>query len=114
MSNDPTSCPLDQNELLDRFFMDHRNQLLEIAAFLDRLDRSRDKNAEGDFRLRAFRNALQELTGDNPGRVESIQMMLSDPRTDFLEERDRQNAEGVSPHAPGAADQQKPAAPEDA
>jgi hypothetical protein len=101
MNDDNQSCPLSQSELLDLYFMDHRNNLLEIAAFLDRLDRANDKDGADDFRLKAFRHALETLLGEDPGRVEAIQMMLSDPRSDFLEERDKQSADGVSPHASG-------------
>ena len=39
-TNVRSSCPLGQRELIDRYFMEHRNQVLAIAAFLDRMDRS--------------------------------------------------------------------------
>ena len=38
--------------------MEHRVQVLELAAFLDRLDRAREIDADDDFRLRSIREAL--------------------------------------------------------
>ena len=97
------TCPLSQSKLLDEFFMDHRTQVLAVAAFLDRLDRSRDRDAETDFRLVALRGAVAELTSLDPGRVGRMQMMLSDRDVRLLDERDRQNAHGA---APGTVDLQ--------
>ena len=39
MNNSATSCVLDMNQILDEYFLENRHRLLEIAAFLDRLDR---------------------------------------------------------------------------
>ncbi len=36
------TSPLTQRELIAEYFMEHRVQVLELAAFLDRLDRARD------------------------------------------------------------------------
>lgn len=38
-ANDTKSCPLSQQELIDEYFMESRTKILDIAAFLDRLDR---------------------------------------------------------------------------
>jgi hypothetical protein len=89
------SCPLTQVELLDEYFMKERNYLLEIAAFLDRMDRARVSDGEGDFRMVAFRRALAELVGVAPDKVKRIQMGLSDPHVEPLVERDVQNAFGA-------------------
>lgn len=90
------TCPLSQQHLIDEYFIEHRANVLAIAAFLDRLDRSVERNAEEEFRYHAFRRAVAALTSDAPGRVERVQMLLSDPRHDLLEERDRQNAFGAA------------------
>src|SRR5687768_18558219 len=47
--------------LVDEYFIENRNRLLEIAAFLDRLDRADGSLADHDFRVRAFREALRLL-----------------------------------------------------
>lgn len=93
------TSPLTQRQLIDEYFMQHRNHLLEIAAFLDRLDRSVEHNAATDFRIVAFREALGELLAADPNRVERVQLLLSDRDTTLLEERDRQNAYGASARA---------------
>ena len=92
-------CPMTQRELLDRYFMENRSHLLDVAAFLDRMDRATDRNAEEDFRFNAFKRCLEELQSDEPFRANRLLMMLSDPRSDLLEERDKQNADGASPFA---------------
>ena len=98
MSDTQGKSPLTQKQLLDLLFMEHRNDLIEIAAFLDRLDRAAERDAESDFRLNAFRTALQTLLDAKPDRVTRVQIQLSDPRTELLEERDKQQADGASPH----------------
>ena len=77
-----------QRELIDEYFIEHRTQLLEIAAFLDRLDRAGELDADDDFRVRAFREALPRCSTATAGPRERVQMILSDPRTEPLEELD--------------------------
>ena len=48
------TSPLTQRELIAEYFMEHRVQVLELAAFLDRLDRAREIDADDDFRLRSI------------------------------------------------------------
>lgn len=88
--------PLTQQQHIDLYFMEQRNRILEIAAFLDRLDRLEEKNAEADFRIVALRKAMAELNSDEPGRIERIQMIFSDQNLDLLEELDRKAAYGAS------------------
>ena len=90
------TCPLSQQKLIDEFFIEHRTKILDIAGFLDRLDRSANKNGEDDFRLRAFRDVLVILSEGEVGRAERVQMTLSDLNTELLEERDQQGAFGAS------------------
>ena len=45
-------------QVLDLYFMEARSKLLDLAAFLDRVDRG---TGEPDFRLAAFKKALHEL-----------------------------------------------------
>lgn len=93
--NYKNTSPLTQKEILDENFMENRNHLLEIAAFLDRLDRSQKFDAENDFRLLAFRRALQELTAADGKRIEKLQMLLSDQNLEVRLQRDTQNAYGA-------------------
>lgn len=88
--------PLTQQQHIDAYFMEQRNRVLEIAAFLDRLDRLEEQNANDDFRLVALRKAMAELNSDEPGRTERIQMIFSDQNLELLEELDRKAAYGAS------------------
>lgn len=65
-----------RDEMLDLYFLDARHKLIEIAAFLDRLER-----AEGDanFRFDAFRDALAELADTKPDKTKRVLMAFSDP-----------------------------------
>lgn len=56
--------------------MDSRAKLIDIAAFLDRVDRS---EGTSDFRLKAFSEALKALESDQPNRAKKVLMTLSDP-----------------------------------
>lgn len=97
------TCPMSQQALIDEFFIEYRANILAIAAYLDRLDRSADRNAKQEFRYVAFKEAVQELASDEPGRVERVQMLLSDQDVRLLEERDQQSAFGAArPHTNGA------------
>ena len=91
--------PKTGRELVDEYFIENRTRLLEIAAFLDRLDRTDGALVDRDFRVRAFRDALKLLesgsAGDAQTRVERIQHLLSDPTTEPLEKLDTKSARGA-------------------
>jgi hypothetical protein len=93
-ANSGTS-PLTQRELITEYFMEHRVQVLELAAFLDRLDRAREIDADDDFRLRSIRAALAVLVDGDGDRTQRVQMIFSDPRSELLEELDTQSAKGA-------------------
>lgn len=96
IANDTKSCPLSQQNLIDEFFMESRTKILDIAAFLDRLDRSMSEDGRDDFRILAMRDAMQELNSRVPGRIERVLMIFSDQNTELLEELDRKAAYGAS------------------
>src|ERR1700754_4543397 len=89
------TSPLTQAELIAEYFMEHRVQVLELAAFLDRLDRARALDADDDFRLRSIREALAVLSGGDGDRVQRVQMIFSAPRSELLEELDTKSAKGA-------------------
>jgi hypothetical protein len=94
MSATPTPSPLTAKELVDEYFIENRTKVLEIAAFLDRLDRTDPSYGARDFRMRAFADALAGL-GHKAGRVDHIQHVLSDPRDVPLDALDRKSALGA-------------------
>ena len=92
--------PKTGRELVDEYFIENRTRLLEIAAYLDRLDRTDPSLVDRDFRVRAFRDALRLLeagsdAGETQTRVERIQHLLSDPTTEPLEKLDVKSARGA-------------------
>ncbi len=68
-----------KQKTLDLYFMDARSKLIDLAAFLDRVQRA---DGDEDFRLSAFRAAVRELHGDKPERAKSVLLAFSDPTTD--------------------------------
>lgn len=95
MGSHPGSSPLTQRQLVDRYFMDHRVQVLDLAAFLDRLERARERDAADDFRLASLREAIRLLADGTGDRVRRVQMAFSDPSTEPLESLDRKSARGA-------------------
>lgn len=81
-----TQCPLDASLTIQKYFVENRSRILDIAAYLDRIDRSQNpEKAKDDFRMAALQRALEELTRPGVGRVEKIHEILSDPTLDPLE-----------------------------
>lgn len=66
---------LTKRELMDLSFLEIRGKALEVAAFLDRLDRY---EGEEDFRIEALRNALLLLSRKETGRAQAFLEALSD------------------------------------
>ena len=81
-----------RNELLDLYFMDARAKLIDLAAFLDRVDRG---SGEADFRLAAFREAMKELAGDEPTRARDVLLSLSDPTSEPIAKSPGKGAVGA-------------------
>lgn len=95
------SCPMTRREITDRYFLDARSKLLDIAAFLDRLDRARDRNdSAADFRVDALRDASSELLSTQPGRTKRIQSLWSDPTVEPIVELSGKGATGAWPGRP--------------
>jgi hypothetical protein len=67
-----------RQQVLDLYFMDARCKLIELAAFMDRVERA---PGEEDFRMDAFREALNEL-GGKLNRAERVLLSFSDPTTE--------------------------------
>lgn len=74
--------------------MEARAKLIDLAAFLDRVDRA---EGEDDFRVRAFRRALTELSATEPKRAEKVLLALSDPTDTPIERATTKAATGAYP-----------------
>jgi len=81
-----------RQQVLDLYFMDARFRLIELAAFLDRVDRA---EGQADFRLEAFRHALRELDGNKTERAKQVLLALSDPTTEPIDKAPGKGAVGA-------------------
>lgn len=65
-----------KQQLIDLYFLDARARLIDLAAFLDRIERA---DGEEDFRMAAFRKALSELSRNSSHKARQVLLVLSDP-----------------------------------
>ncbi len=65
-----------RQQILDLYFMDARHKLIDLAAFLDRIERAPGGD---DFRLQAFRQALGELSKGETEKAKRVLLIFSDP-----------------------------------
>ncbi|WP_038170690.1 hypothetical protein [Verrucomicrobium sp. BvORR106] len=84
--------------LVDLGFMDSRSKLIDLAAFLDRVQRA---GQEGDFRVAALKQAIELLAGDQPERARNILLSFSDPSTEPIPKATTQGAVGAVPPGQG-------------
>ena len=92
-------CPSTRDRVIDLYFLEHRAKLIDIAAFLDRVDRAAP-DGEGkaeDFRLRAFRQALAILSDGREDRARRILELLSDPTDQPIDAAPTKGAAGAWP-----------------
>jgi hypothetical protein len=95
MAEAKPSCPLPRSEVVDRYFLEHRAKLIDIAAFLDRVDRAEPGGESDDFRMAAFRQALRILEGREPARARRVLELLSDPTTAPIDKAGGKGAAGA-------------------
>ena len=86
MSRRRESSSLSATQVVDRYFLEHRAKLIDIAAFLDRVDRAAGGAAarSEDFRMVQFREALASLSDDGRQRAKRVLEIFSDPTTEPL------------------------------
>jgi hypothetical protein len=94
------TCPMTREQIVGQYFLEHRARLLDIAAFLDRLDRAA-ATAAPDFRELALLEALRIVADGGPHRTARVLNLLSDLTTEMP-----QSAHGMK----GALGAVKPAA----
>ncbi len=70
--------PMSHQQVLDRYFLEMRCKVLDVAAALDRLNRaSGAKNPSADRRLEQLDKAIGVLSRADAGRAETIQQIFS-------------------------------------
>lgn len=70
-----------QQQVLDEELLPLRAKLLEIAAALDRIDRSEGPPADAEI-MGTLRGAIETLLRSEANRAEQIQLQFSLPYTD--------------------------------
>ena len=98
----PVGSPLSRQQAVDMYFMEHRARLIDVAAFLDRVDRSTGSVAD-DFRMRAFLDAVAILTDGRPERAARILDLFSDQTTEPVAAAHTKGATGAWPDRPAPA-----------
>ncbi len=88
----PAWTPPSDVNLVDLGFMDSRSKLIDLAAFLDRVQRA---GQEDDFRVQALKNAIALLSLNEPKRAQEVLLSFSDPSTAPIEKATMQGAIGA-------------------
>ena len=86
MPSSPPQLPLSKSAVVDRYFLEHRAKVLDLAAFLDRVDRAKPTNggSADDFRLVSLRGAITLLLD-----------LMSDPSTEPIAAAPMKGATGA-------------------
>lgn len=82
-----------KKELLDLQFIDARHKLIDLAAFLDRIDRH---DGEEDYRYTALKAAIPLLLADRPDRARAVLESFSDHTTEVSDSAPFQGAFGAA------------------
>mgnify|MGYP003381842813 CR=1 FL=1 len=77
------SCPQSREQVINMYFLEHRAKLLDVAAFLDRIDRAQPTPGANDFREAALKQAVAVLIDGQPHRAKRVLELLSDSTTDM-------------------------------
>jgi hypothetical protein len=85
-----------RQQLLDLYFMEARAKLIDLGAFMDRIERG---TGDEDFRMKGFRAALEELTKSQPNKAKQVLLSLSDPTTEPIPAATTKAASGAYPGA---------------
>lgn len=83
-----------RQQVLELYFMDARSKLIDLAAYLDRVERA---SGEADFRHRALVTALNELGQPGADRARRVLLALSDPTTEPIPMAPGKGAAGAWP-----------------
>jgi len=97
------STPLKAREVADRYFLEHRAKVLDLAAFLDRYDRAAQAESQpaadrsDDVRIRAMLAAIRLLVDGKPERARRALELWSDRSTEPIDRAPMKGAIGAAP-----------------
>jgi hypothetical protein len=81
-----------RQQVLDLYFLDARHKLIDLAAFLDRVERA---DGQDDFRLKNFRAALAKLDGKKKNKAKEVLLAFSDPTIEPIAKATSKGAVGA-------------------
>jgi hypothetical protein len=81
-----------RQELLDLYFLSARASLIDLAAFLDRVERA---EGETDFRFIALKEAVVKLQCSEANRTVQVLLSLSDPTVEPVAQASGKGALGA-------------------
>ena len=81
-----------RQQVLDLYFLDARSKLIELAAYLDRVQRGKGPS---DFRHKAFLTALRHLNGSGKNKARKVHLAFSDPTTKPVAKAESKGATGA-------------------
>lgn len=93
----PPTCPMSREQVINRYFLEHRAKLIDLAAFLDRVDRAAGSPAGDDHRIAALHRALDLLREGQPERARRVLEVFSDRTTDPVPAAGDKHATGAAP-----------------
>ena len=82
-----------KQDILDLQFIDARHKLIDLAAFLDRIDRH---PGTADHRFAALKKAIPLLLTDRPDRAKAVLEAFSDHSTELPQSAAVQGATGAA------------------
>lgn len=100
-----TAPPIDRTAVVDRYFIEHRAKLIDIAAYLDRAERAAPRaGTDGtDFRHEALVRAIAILTDGRPERARRVLELFSDHSTEPIAKAPMKGATGAQPLGPAGS-----------
>lgn len=82
-------CAMQATEVIERYFLENRARVIEIAAFIDRISRAAgyadSSGTSSDFRMISLRNAIGVLLDGDGGKAARAQLAFSDTSTEPIE-----------------------------
>lgn len=76
-ADESSAVPYTKKQAVDAGFLEHRAKVLDLAAFLDRIERAPEPGGD-DFRVDALRRALALLQDGKPERARRVLELWSD------------------------------------
>ena len=96
MPSQSKTCPMTHAQVVEAYFMEHRAKLIDVAAFLDRLERTQQEPGS-DFRIEALLSSIEILSDGQPLRAKRMLEHFSDHSSEPVDKAPMQGALGAAP-----------------